>query len=128
MDTSIQNYFWLVDRLSMEDDSRNKVNAETETVTLSENLAREITDGQIFGKLLQEMQRTYTMRTGAAIDIPSKQLSEDRESNWEALLPQFRQFGVQLSDTRAERIKQGDQNQLKSLLTTLFEIDTSPMP
>jgi len=38
METSIQNYFWLVDRLSMEDDSKNKVNAENETVTLSEDL------------------------------------------------------------------------------------------
>ena len=32
METSLQNYFWMVDRLSMEDDARNKVNAETETV------------------------------------------------------------------------------------------------
>jgi len=38
MDTSIQNYFWLVDRLAMEDDPRNKVNADNETVTLSEDL------------------------------------------------------------------------------------------
>ena len=38
METSIQNYFWLVDRLGMEDDPRNRVNAENETVTLSEQL------------------------------------------------------------------------------------------
>ena len=38
METSIQNYFWLVDRLAMEDDSRNRVNAESETVTLSTEL------------------------------------------------------------------------------------------
>ena len=32
METSLQNYFWMVDRLSMDDDARNKVNADTETV------------------------------------------------------------------------------------------------
>ena len=35
METSLQNYFWLVDRLSMEDDAKNRVNAEKETVKLS---------------------------------------------------------------------------------------------
>lgn len=38
MQTSVNNYFWLVDRLDMEDDPANKVNTETETVTLSDRL------------------------------------------------------------------------------------------
>ena len=49
METSLQNYFWMVDRLSMEDDARNKVNAETETVQLSRELEDNILDGQIVG-------------------------------------------------------------------------------
>ena len=67
METSIQNYFWMVDRLSMEDDARNKVNAEAETVSLSDDLSSEILDGHIFQKLLAEMHRTFTMRTGSGI-------------------------------------------------------------
>ena len=45
METSLQNYFWMVDRLSMDDDARNKVNADTETVQLSQDLESNILDG-----------------------------------------------------------------------------------
>ena len=38
MQTSVVNYFWLVDRLSIEDNPDNKVNAQTETVSLSDRL------------------------------------------------------------------------------------------
>ena len=69
METSIQNYFWIVDRLSMEDDPRNRVNAENETVTLSEDLKKGIEDGQIFGKLLSVMHRTYVMRTNNSFEL-----------------------------------------------------------
>lgn len=38
MQTSVVNYFWLVDRLSMQDNPNNKVNVQTETVSLSDDL------------------------------------------------------------------------------------------
>ena len=38
MQTSVENYFWLVDRLSMEDDPANKVNVQKETVKLSDKM------------------------------------------------------------------------------------------
>ena len=33
-----------------------------------------------------------------------------------------------MDESKASRLKQGDCQQLQSLLTTLFEIDTSPVP
>ena len=128
METSIQNYFWLVDRLSIEDDSRNKVNAESETVTLSTELEQGLLDGKIFGKLLSQMHRTFTMRTGQSFQIPQQPLQGSRDANWESLIPSLRNFGVQINENKSQRLKQGEQMQLSSLLTTLFEIDTSPIP
>ena len=88
METSIQNYFWIVDRLSMEDDPRNRVNAEHETVTLSEELKNTIEDGQIFGKLLSVMHRTYVMRTNNSFELSNQPLLDgQREANWDALIP-----------------------------------------
>ena len=55
----------------MDDDPRNKVNADNETVTLSDDLLAGIQDGPIFAKLLSEMHRTYTMRTSAKFEPPS---------------------------------------------------------
>ena len=53
METSIQNYFWLVDRLNMDDDQRNKVNIQSDSVSLSEVLTEYITSGELITKLLQ---------------------------------------------------------------------------
>ena len=53
METSIQNYFWLVDRLNMDDDQRNKVNMQSDSVSLSEVLTEYITSGELITKLLQ---------------------------------------------------------------------------
>ena len=69
METSIQNYFWIVDRLAMEDDPRNRVNAENETVTLSDSMKNGIEEGQIFAKLLSVMHRTYTARTANSFEL-----------------------------------------------------------
>ena len=48
--------------------------------------------------------------------------------NWDSLIPQLANFGVQLNETKVTRLKQADPVQLKGLLTALFEIDTSPVP
>ena len=59
----------MVDRLAIEDDSRNKVNPETETVSMSEPLSESVRDGTIFAKLMAEMHRTFTMRTGTNFEL-----------------------------------------------------------
>ena len=63
MQTSVENYFWLVDRLNMEDDPANKVNVQKETVILSNNLRDRVRSGEILQKLLEQMHVTYIKRT-----------------------------------------------------------------
>ena len=87
METSIQNYFWIVDRLAMEDDPRNRVNAENETVTLSDPMKNGLEEGQIFAKLLSVMHRTYTMRTANSFELAILPQEGGRDANWEVLLP-----------------------------------------
>ena len=53
MQTSVENYFWLVDRLSMEDDPANKVNVQKETVKLSDKMQDRIRSGELMQKLLE---------------------------------------------------------------------------
>ena len=87
METSIQNYFWIVDRLAMEDDPRNRVNAENETVTLSDSMKNGIEEGHIFGKLLNVMHRTYTMRTANSFELATLPQECGRDANWDVLIP-----------------------------------------
>ena len=63
MQTSVENYFWLVDRLNMEDDPANKVNVQKETVILSNNLRDRVRSGEILQKLLEQMHVTFIKRT-----------------------------------------------------------------
>lgn len=63
LEISMQDYFWLVDRLELEDDPRNKVNSDTQTVTLGKQLTSSLRNGFVFSKLLQKMQATYAKRT-----------------------------------------------------------------
>ena len=63
IEISIQDYFWLVDRLDMDDDPRNKVNTETQTVSIGKDMQNSLKNGFLFGKLLQKMQSTYIKRT-----------------------------------------------------------------
>ena len=111
METSIQNYFWMVDRLSMEDDSRNKVNADADSVTLSSELQGSITDGSLFARLLAEMHRTFIMRTGATFDQLKQPLgggTDNHEANWDILIPHLRLFGISITETKAAKLKRGD--------------------
>lgn len=77
---------------------------------------------------MAEMHRTFIMRTGNSFELVKQPLAGSREENWSLLVPQLRQFGIAITESKALRLKKGDAKQLKSLLTTLFEIDTSPTP
>lgn len=41
----METYFWMVDRLQLEDDPRNKVNANKSTVTCSKPMLLRLTNG-----------------------------------------------------------------------------------
>jgi len=45
METTLEHYFWMLDRLGMEDDSRNKVNTESKQVKLSKQLTSQLING-----------------------------------------------------------------------------------
>ena len=53
----------------MEDDQRNKVSVQTDSVSLSEVLSEQVVSGELITKLLKEMVPTYGMRTGKTIQI-----------------------------------------------------------
>ena len=77
--SSIETYFWLVDRLSMEDDSRNKVNMSKNTVALSKPYLLNIETGSYIAKLMQDMCHTFESRTGKNLEM-SKDLVVDPEA------------------------------------------------
>ena len=68
------------------------------------------------------------MRTNANFELSSQPLTDSVRDNWEQLIPQLRQFGVSINESKAARLKNGDNLSLKSLITTLFEVDTTPAP
>lgn len=52
---SIETYFWMVDRLQIEDDPRNKVNRIKNSVAFSKDLTTKIQNGFYLGLLLKNM-------------------------------------------------------------------------
>lgn len=47
--TTTDNYFWMVDRLKIEDDTRNKVNMAKNTVGLSKPFVKRLENGFYIG-------------------------------------------------------------------------------
>lgn len=73
------------------------------------------------------MHRTYIIRTNNSFELPPQPLLEGQsEANWDVLIPQLANFGVQINEAKESRLRQADPVALRNLLTTLFEIDTSP--
>ena len=93
MQTSVVNYFWLVDHLSIEDNPNNKVNAQTETVSLSEELHNQIKSGSVVQALLEKIHLTYIKRTEQA--FPLKPISSNNpQERWDGLFAQIEDFGI----------------------------------
>lgn len=100
---AIQDYFWLVDRLELDDDPRNKVNSETQTVSLGKEMTNALKNGFLFSRLLQKMQSTYTKRTKrffhfsqSMLDIKDNDSAGSRKANWGALVPELKHFAIDL--------------------------------
>ena len=101
--TSIETYFWMVDRLQMEDDSRNKVNMTKNTVSLSKHFLKRIENGHYIGRLCNEMYQTYTKRSGKTFSIPQEINDIDPETavfhapTWAVIFDTLSEFGIALS-------------------------------
>ncbi len=70
MSISIETYFWLIDRLKIEDDSRNKVNMTKNQVTLSKPFLKKCENGLYLGQLLTEIYSTHSKRVNKQFTVP----------------------------------------------------------
>jgi len=50
---------------------------------------------------MAEMHRTFIMRTGNSFELVKQPLAGSREENWSLLVPQLRQFGIAITESKA---------------------------
>lgn len=81
MQINNETYFWMVDRLKIADDTKNKVNKVTNLVTLSKPFLKKCENGHFIGKLLREMYATYSNRTSRSFKIPNSVTDVSAESD-----------------------------------------------
>ena len=130
--TSIETYFWMVDRLKIEDDTKNKVNRTTNSVNLSKVFVKKIENGFFIGKLLNEMYPTYSKRSEKSFTIPTEiselnpKLDEYDRQTWNLLFEVLENYGVELSKKKIEIIMTTYKSDiLLDIIDCLFEIDNS---
>ena len=68
----------------MEDDPANKVNVQTETVSLSDQLRDDIKSGELIQKLIGQMHVTYIKRTEKPFTLKAFEANSDEE-RWSGL-------------------------------------------
>ena len=112
----MDDYFWMIDRLGIEDHAKNKVNKDTSTVSISKDFANSLSNGYYFGKLIAEMHPTYIKRTRKkfSLDPNISSLKDNlqkktKEFNWHTIARQLDKFGVFLdNDMTAEIVNKGN--------------------
>ena len=109
----------------MEDDPTNKVNVQTETVSLSDKLRDEIKSGELIQKLIGQMHVTYIKRTEKPFTLKAFEANSDEE-RWNGLFSQLQGFGIELDASKQSKLMKGDEKQVDRLITDLFDIDNSP--
>lgn len=67
--TTLETYFWMVDRLGIEDDTRNKVNMTRNNVVLGRPFIKRLENGHYVGRLLNDMYQTYSQRTDKQFEL-----------------------------------------------------------
>ena len=77
---SVETYYWMVDRLAIEDDTRNKVNMTINQVTLSKPFQRKIENGHYIGRLLAVMHPTFSKRSEKHFNLPASLEDVDPET------------------------------------------------
>lgn len=104
--TSLETYFWLLDRLEIEDDSRNKVNMTNNSVALSKPFIKRIENGHYVGRLLADMQPTFAKRTEKNFAVPSTISDLDPEGapynseTWRVIFKSLADYGIELGKKR----------------------------
>lgn len=108
METSIETYFWLVDRLNLQDDPKNKVNMGKNTVACSKQLQTSIANGFYVARLLNEMHLTYQSRSEKNFQLGAglREIMETDKpflaKNWQALWPELEKFGLVVDDKKRQ--------------------------
>lgn len=64
MELNLDHYFWLIDRLDLQDNPKNTVNKDRNTVTLDFAMTNSFANGYYVGKLVAEIYHTYIKRSG----------------------------------------------------------------
>ena len=133
MSISVEAYFWLVDRLKIEDDSRNKVNMSKNQVTLSKNFLKLCENGAYIGRLLAEMYPTFSNRIEKQFMLPPAvsdigiETPPFNQPVWKNIFEGLSQFGCRIEAAKQDQIvKMAKTDQVLELFECLFEIDNSP--
>ena len=101
MEVNLDDYFWMIDRLGMEDDTRNKVNKDRKVVQLSKNMTASLVNGYLFSKILSEIHPTFIKRTRknftldpGVLEMKDNNAVKSRQANWEIISKALPKFGV----------------------------------
>lgn len=119
LDLDLKLYFWIVDRLELEDDPRNKVNSESQTVSIGKVMAGKLRNGFLVSKLLQKMQSTFTKRTKhffhfnqALFEMKDNDSVAVRRANWGLLSQEIKHFSITVDPAALGRIIDGNAKDL----------------
>jgi hypothetical protein len=133
MSISIETYFWLIDRLKIEDDSRNKVNMTKNQVTLSKPFLKKCENGLYLGQLLTEIYATHSKRVNKQFAIPQSVTEITLETPafsqpvWKHIFEGLAMYGCKIEPSKQDQIlKMAKTDQVIELFDCLFEIDSSP--
>lgn len=128
--TSIESYFWMVDRLGIEDDTRNKVNMTKNCVALGKPFIKKVENGYYMGRLLSDMYPTFSKRSDKQFAIPYSLQEMDPEgpiynqNQWDVLFGVLAKYGCDLGQKRRDIILQTFKTEnLLEIVDCLFEID-----
>jgi len=132
MEVNLDDYFWMIDRLGMEDDTRNKVNKDRKVVQLSKNMTASLVNGYFFSKLLSEIHPTFIKRTRknftldpGVTEMKDNNAVKSRQANWDVIQKAVPKFGVMmLNDKKKKEIVEQNMDSVRELISELQRVDT----
>jgi hypothetical protein len=121
----------MIDRLGMEDNPKNQVNKDKNTVSIAKDFANSLSNGYYFGKLIAEMHPTYIKRTRKkfTLDPNISSLKDNlqkkaKEYNWHTISRQLEKFGVSLdNEMTAEIVNKNNMEIVAELIGQLNTVD-----
>lgn len=132
MSINVETYFWMVDRLNLEDDTKNKVNKVTNFVQLSKNFLKKCENGYYLGRLLKQMYATFSNRTAKSFNVPLivTEINPDAASfnaqTWKIIFDVLAQYGCKIEASKQDIIvKSSNTDIILDIIEALYEIDNS---